>query len=100
VFVATGEFDLLLGDVHSLKGKRALIRPVLAELRRFDVAAAEVGDADLHRRARVGVAAVGNEPAHVRDLVQRCEDLLAARPELALLSARVRLFDPGEDFAP
>ena len=28
------EFDLLLGDVHSLKEKRAVLRPILAELRR------------------------------------------------------------------
>ena len=28
------EFDLLLGDVHSLKEKRSVVRPVLAELKR------------------------------------------------------------------
>ena len=39
--------DLLLGDVHSLKGKRAVVRPIVAELRRrFAVSAAEVGDTD------------------------------------------------------
>ncbi|WP_369829424.1 DUF503 domain-containing protein [Mycobacterium sp. E2462] len=38
------EFDLLLGDVHSLKQKRSVVRPVVAELRRkFSVAAAETG---------------------------------------------------------
>ena len=39
------EFDILLGDVHSLKEKRSVVRPLLAELkRRFDVSVAEVGD--------------------------------------------------------
>ena len=28
------EFDLLLGDVHSLKAKRSVVRPLVAELRR------------------------------------------------------------------
>ncbi|MDT5143002.1 MAG: uncharacterized protein QOI79_2356, partial [Mycobacterium sp.] len=28
------EFDLLLGDVHSLKQKRSVVRPIVAELRR------------------------------------------------------------------
>lgn len=99
MFVATGEFDLLLGDVHSLKAKRAVVRPIVAELRRrFDVAVAETGDADLHRRAVLGVAAVGNDAAHVRAVVGACETFLAARPEVDLLSARLRLFDPGEDF--
>ncbi|MDN6200886.1 MAG: DUF503 family protein, partial [Micrococcaceae bacterium] len=26
------EFDVLLGDVHSLKAKRAVVRPLVAEL--------------------------------------------------------------------
>ena len=53
------ELDLLLGDVHSLKEKRAVVRPIVAELRRrFEVAAAEAGHLDLHRRALVGVAVV------------------------------------------
>ena len=37
------EFDLRLGDVHSLKEKRSLVRPLVAELRRqFQLSAAEV----------------------------------------------------------
>ena len=46
------EFDLLLGDVHSLKDKRAVIRPILADLRRAtEASVAEVAEQDLHRRA-------------------------------------------------
>ena len=38
------EFDVLLGDVHSLKQKRSVVRPIIAELqRRFAVSAAETG---------------------------------------------------------
>ena len=38
------EFDLLLGDVHSLKQKRSAVRPVIAELhRRFGVSASAAG---------------------------------------------------------
>ncbi|OBH29956.1 hypothetical protein A5693_18815 [Mycobacterium sp. E1319] len=49
------EFDLLLGDVHSLKQKRSVVRPVVAELRRkFSVAAAETGSRELYRRAGIG----------------------------------------------
>ena len=40
------EFDLLLGDVHSLKDKRAVIRPILADLRRAtEASVAEVAAA-------------------------------------------------------
>lgn len=99
MYVATAEFDLLLGDVHSLKAKRALVRPLVADLRRrFEVAVGEVGDADLHRRAVIGVAAVSNDAAVARSVVASCEEFVAARPECELLSARVRAFRPAEDF--
>lgn len=83
------EFDLLLGDVHSLKQKRSAVRPVIAELqRRFGVSAAETGHQDLHRRANVGVAIVAADRQHVVDVLDAAERLVAARPELELLSAR------------
>ena len=83
------EFDLLLGDVRSLKQKRSVIRPVIAELaRRFSVSAAETGSQDLHRRAGVGIALVATDRAHVVDVLDAAERLVAARPEIELLSAR------------
>jgi uncharacterized protein len=97
MFVGTVEFDLLLGDVHSLKEKRSIVRPIVAELRRrFDVAAAESGRADLHRRAQVGVAVVAEDGAHCADVLDACERLVAGRPEIELLSARRRLFGPDD----
>ena len=83
------EFDLLLGDVHSLKEKRSVIRPIIAELRRrFLVAAAESGNQDLHRRALIGMSAVAADHRHVVDLLDAAERLVAARPEIELLSVR------------
>ncbi|CAN5451378.1 DUF503 domain-containing protein [soil metagenome] len=83
------EFDLLLGDVHSLKQKRSVIRPIIAELkRRFDVSAAETGSHDLHRRAGIGVAVVAGERAHAVEVMDGAERLVAARPEIELLSVR------------
>jgi uncharacterized protein YlxP (DUF503 family) len=98
MYVGTVEFDLLLGDVHSLKEKRSIVRPIVAELRRrFDVAAAEVGHHDLHRRASVGVAVVAADGAHCRDVLDECERFVAGRPEAELLSAGRRLFGPGDE---
>ena len=83
------EFDLLLGDVRSLKQKRSAVRPVVAELqRRFGVSAAEIGSQQLHRRAGVGLAVVSADRAHVVDVLDAAERLVASRPELELLSAR------------
>jgi uncharacterized protein YlxP (DUF503 family) len=83
------ELDLLLGDVHSLKEKRSLVRPLVAELqRRFGVSAGEVDTQDLHRRATVGTAVVAPDRHHVVDVLDAVERLVAGRPEMDLLSAR------------
>lgn len=44
MYLGALEFDILLGDVHSLKEKRSVIRPILAELQRFGVSTAEAGN--------------------------------------------------------
>lgn len=92
--VGTLRCDLLLDDVHSLKGKRSVVRPIVAELRRrFEVAAAETGSHDLHRRAEVSVAVVTSDHHHAREVLEACERLVAGRPELELLSTRIRVLD-------
>lgn len=92
--VGTLRCDVLLGDVHSLKQKRAVVRPIVAELRRrFEVAAAETGDQDLHRRAELSVALVSSEHRHVAEVLEGCERLIAGRPEIELLSVRIRVLD-------
>jgi len=92
------EFDLLLGDVHSLKEKRAVLRPVLADLRRTtEASVAEVGDQDLHRRGAIGVGVVASGADRVTDVLDRAERLVAARPDLTLLSARRRMRRSDDD---
>lgn len=97
MYVGALELDVLLGDVHSLKQKRSVVKPIVAELRRrFEVSVAEAGHQDLHRRALIGVAAVAADAEHVRDVLAACERLVAGRPELELLSARHRMLGPED----
>jgi uncharacterized protein YlxP (DUF503 family) len=92
------ELDLLLGDVHSLKEKRSVVRPLVAELRRrFSVSAAETGALDLYRRASLGVAVTAPDRAHVVEVLDAAERLIAARPEVVLLSTR-RGLHRADDF--
>jgi uncharacterized protein len=103
MWIGTLTLDLLLGEVHSLKQKRSLVRPVVAELRRrFPVSAAEVGHHDLHRRAAVGMAVVATDRAYCVEVLGGCEQLVAGRPELEILSARVRYLseDDADSAAP
>ena len=92
------EFDLLLGDVHSLKEKRSVVRPIVAELRkRYDVSAAEAGHVDKHRRSLLGVAVVATDKGHCVEVLDACERLVASRPEIELLSARQQFVSEEDD---
>ena len=98
MFTGALALDLLLGDVHSLKEKRSVVRPIVAELkRRYEVSAAEAGHLDLHRRALVGVAVVGADAEHVRRVLEACERLVADRPEVEVLSSRHQLLRPEDE---
>jgi uncharacterized protein len=97
MWVGTLEVDLLLGDVHSLKEKRAVVRPLVAELKRYGVSAAEAGHLDLHRRALVGVAVVSADLGHCREVLEACERAVSAHPELEVLSARHRVYGSEDE---
>ncbi|MCQ6272701.1 DUF503 domain-containing protein [Pseudarthrobacter sp. R1] len=85
------EFDILLGDVQSLKEKRSVIRPLLADIKRkYDVSVAEVGYQDQYRRSQVGAGLVAADRAHLVEVLDAVERLVAGRPEIELLSARQR----------
>ena len=98
MYVGALTLDVLLGDIRSLKQKRSAVRPLVAELqRRFPGAAVgETGHLDLHRRAEIGVAVVAATAAHATRVLESCERVVAARPEIELLAARQRVFSEEE----
>ncbi len=98
MYVAALTLDVRLGDVHSLKAKRAVVRPLVAELRRRypGIAVAETGHLDLHRRAEIGVAVVSATAGNAMSVLDECERLVGGHPEIELLSARQRLFNEEE----
>lgn len=101
LFTGTLRVDLLLGDVHSLKSKRGIVRPIVAEIRRtFSVAVAETGRQDLYRRAELGVAVVAADAAHCVDVLDAVERLIAARPEIELLSTHRQLHNDEDEVTP
>jgi uncharacterized protein YlxP (DUF503 family) len=94
VYVGALTLDLLLGDVRSLKQKRSVVRPIVAEVqKRFPgVAVAETGNNDLYRRAEIGVAVVSATADNCSLVLNECERLVARRADIEMLSARHRLF--------
>jgi uncharacterized protein len=82
-----------------LKQKRAVVRPLVADLRRAfpGVAVAETGHLDLHRRAEIGIAVVSGSASNAMSVLDDCERRVAGRPEIELLSARQRLYTEEDD---
>ena len=81
-------FDLHLPAVHSLKEKRAVIRPILDGARnRFHVAVAEVAHQDQWQRAALGMAAVASTVGHVEEVLDRVERFVWSFPEIEVLEA-------------
>jgi uncharacterized protein YlxP (DUF503 family) len=98
MIVGSLRLDVLLGDIHSLKEKRSVVRPLVAELkRRFEVSVAETDHQDLHRRAEIGVALAATDSGHCHEVLNGCERLLAGRPEIVLLSAHRRVWDDQDE---
>lgn len=93
MFTGTVALDLLLGDVHSLKEKRSVVRPIVAELRRtFECAAAEAGHLDLHRRTLIGVSVVAAEASFCEEVLDKAVRAVEGHPEITVLSSRQRLY--------
>lgn len=97
MWIGWNEFDILLGDVHSLKTKRSVVRPIVAEIRKhFQISVAEVGDAQLHRRAQIGVSMISGERSHIEEMLNSVEELVARRPEVELLSSKLRVLQASD----
>ena len=92
MWVGTLELDLLLGGAGpagALAEGEALGGPAHRGrvARRFAVAAAEAGTSTCIGGPLVGVAVVAADRAHCVEVLDRCERLVAERPEIELLSA-------------
>lgn len=73
--VAMARLTLLLPDNDSLKGKRKVVKSLVEKVRhRFEASVAEVADHDLWRKAKIGMALVGND---ARLLTTRLDNIMA-----------------------
>lgn len=88
---------------RSLKDRRMAVKRAVERVRaRFRVAVAEVGDLSLWQRATVAVCAVGNERAHVNEVLDRCFAVLASAGEAQVLERELLLqsYSDREPLAP
>ncbi len=64
--------DLAVPQANSLKDKRRIVKGFKDRVsHRFNVSIAEVGGLDLHRRATLAIAMVGNDRTYIESKIQK-----------------------------
>ena len=87
MFVAALAVELHLPDVHSLKEKRAIVKPVLEGARhRHHVSAAEVAHQDSWQRASLGFAVVASSERQAITVLDELERFVWSFPEVEVLA--------------
>jgi len=79
--VALLQVRLHIPEASSLKEKRQVVKSILDRARhRFQVAASETDEQDVHRIAVLGFAAVSGSESHAREIMSKLLDALLTHP--------------------
>ena len=80
--IGSGKLVFRLHDCRSLKGKRKIIKSIIHKLQNnFNASVAEVGSNDIHQRAEIGFALVGND---VRLINSKADQMINMADSLGL----------------
>ncbi|MBU4185122.1 MAG: DUF503 domain-containing protein [Proteobacteria bacterium] len=74
--VGIGIITFKLHDCRSLKSKRKIVKSIISKIRNnFIVSVAEVGLNDIHQKAEIGFAIVGNNRGLINSCIDKIFDL-------------------------
>jgi uncharacterized protein YlxP (DUF503 family) len=84
---------LRLPENLSLKGKRRVVKSIIAQVRsRFNVSVAEVDDNDLWQLATLGICCVSNDKRYTNEVLSKVVDFIAkGRFEVELLNYEIEI---------
>ena len=92
--VSVCRIQLRLPENHSLKGKRQVIKSIIARLQnRFKVSVAEVDNQGLWQLSTLGIACVSNHRRHADEtLFNAVKFIIQNYPEVELLDSEIETF--------
>lgn len=74
MFIGVARYEIFIPAVRSLKGKRQVVRSVVASVQnKYNVSIAEVDFQDLWQRSALGVSCVSESAGHCRKVLQEVE---------------------------
>jgi hypothetical protein len=88
------KLELRLPENQSLKGKRRVIKSIIARLQNeYKVSVAEVDNQDLWQLATLGISCVSNHRRHADEILSNAVKFIAQNyPDLELVSSEVEVF--------
>jgi len=99
MFVGIARLGVVIGESHSLKEKRMVLRRIKDRVReRVGVVINEVGDHEIWQRAQLGCAVVSGERAKALELLDEVVRvaMAAGGAEIASIERSVTRFESGE----
>jgi uncharacterized protein YlxP (DUF503 family) len=92
VIAALVTVELHIPGAGSLKGKRGVLKPLIAALRKdLNVSVAEVGHQDLWQRAALGVAIAAGSEIGARKVAQQVEKIVYREPRVEIIDLAVEI---------
>ncbi|SPJ14725.1 conserved hypothetical protein [Syntrophobacter sp. SbD2] len=83
-----------LHEIRSLKDKRKIVKSLVEKSRsRFNVTVAEVADQDVHQKASIGIAVIGNDGRVLNSLLDRIIDFMDSLSLADLVSREIELIN-------
>ena len=77
MIVGIGSVELYIRECRSLKGKRKVVKSIIARLRNnFNASVAEVGANNVHQQALIGFALMGNDHAVINSKLDKMVNLV------------------------
>ncbi|MBU1168694.1 MAG: DUF503 domain-containing protein [Proteobacteria bacterium] len=74
--IGIARIQFRIHDCHSLKGKRKIVKSMITRLQNaYNASVAEVAFNDVHQKAEIGVAMVGNDQKRINSQMDKLLDL-------------------------
>ncbi|ACL06417.1 DUF503 domain-containing protein [Desulfatibacillum aliphaticivorans] len=90
--IGYGVLVLRIPDTHSLKGKRKIVKSVVGRMRsNFNASVAETGDNDMHQRAEIGFALVGNDQRLLNSKMDRIINLVESMGVCEIIDSEMEI---------
>ena len=78
----------------SLKGKRKVVKSVIARLQNtFNASVAEIGANDSHKRAEIGLAFVGNDRRRINSKLDKALNFVEAMKTVEIIDSEMEIIN-------